>query len=196
MKVSYSKYDMTAGENINDRKVVYISAVDTVKLAKADSETTLPSIGLSMNSALNGEEIRISTNDILDGFTGLTPGASYYLSQTSAGEITSTKPTTGIIVRLGVAISATELDIHILRLSTLFEIIKEEAIEIADGVRTNFSTTYKFIAGKIDVYENGQMGIPGATKDYTEDGDLNGITFNEAPETGSVIFFKYPKNEE
>ena len=194
MKVSYSKYDCIAGEDLGARKVVYISGSGAeVKLAKADSESTLPAIGFTDNSALNGEVARAVTNDCLDGFTSLVPGDSYYASQTNAGEITNVRPISGIIVRVGVAKSTTELDIHILRLSSLFPPIKEEALETPDGVRTNFSTTYKFLAGEIDVFENGMIAIPGAAKDYVEDGDLNGVTFTEAPETGSVIFLKYKK---
>lgn len=117
MRVNYSKYDCIAGENLGGRKVVYLSGSDTVKLAKADSETTLPAIGFTNASALNGETVRIITNDLLDGFADLVAGDSYYLSQTNVGEITNIEPSSGIIIRLGVAKSSTELDIHILRLS-------------------------------------------------------------------------------
>jgi len=42
-------------------------------------------------------------------FVGLTPGSVYYLSQTVAGAMTTIRPTSGIIPRIGKAKSATQM---------------------------------------------------------------------------------------
>ncbi len=47
------------------------------------------------------------------GTASLTPGSAYYLDAVTAGRITSAAPTTGYVVRLGRATSATILDIEI-----------------------------------------------------------------------------------
>ena len=113
-----SQYKVTAGEDLGSKKAVYLSGSNEVKLACANSESTIPCIGFTEHSADVTNIVTVYTNDVLDGFSNLTPGAEYYLSQdsTSAGEITATKPTTGIIIRVGVAKTSSELDIHILRL--------------------------------------------------------------------------------
>jgi len=70
--------------------------------------------------------------------------------------------------------------------------IKEKAVESPDGERVNFSTTKKFISMHIDVYYNGSMTICGCDDCYTEDADLNGITFvGVVPEEGSRVYFVY-----
>ncbi len=113
-----AEYFMTVKEasGVGDRKAVYISGSDEIKLSKADSESTIPCVGFTMASGSLDDIIIIQTNDELDGFTGLVSGSPYYLSQTTAGEITNVKPTSGIIIRVGVAKSSTELDLHVLRL--------------------------------------------------------------------------------
>ncbi len=111
-----SEYIVTAGEDLGSRKAAYISGLNEVKLACANSEDTLPCVGFTEDTADSASEVTIWTNDVLDGFTDLTPGEEYYLSQdsTAAGEITLVKPT-GIIVSVGVAKTTTELDIHLQR---------------------------------------------------------------------------------
>lgn len=122
MKVSYSKYDLIAGENLGARKVIYIDANGKVKLAKANSFITSDTVvGITSHSALLDEKVLIYTNDSLNGFTDLSIGTVYYLSQTTFGELTNTKPSNGIIIKIGVAVSATELDIHIDNISLILK---------------------------------------------------------------------------
>ncbi|MBA4307001.1 MAG: hypothetical protein C0429_09730 [Sphingopyxis sp.] len=63
-------------------------------------------LGISLNSSLTPSDVELFYTEIVDGFSGLTPGATYYLSNT-AGAI-STSPGTNS-VRIGKAISATAL---------------------------------------------------------------------------------------
>ena len=52
--------------------------------------------------------------DTVTGQTGgLTFGATYYLSNATAGKLTSTKPTSGFVVKVGVGMSTTKMAINI-----------------------------------------------------------------------------------
>jgi len=159
MKVSFSKYDAIAKENIGSHKCVYISGSREVKLAKADSEDTLPCVGMTEHAADIDTYVQIYTNDMLDGFSGLIPGASYYLSQTTAGEITIEKPSSGIIVRIGTALTSTGLDIHILRLAS-----SNTSSATPKGYLSGLNTHVTDISiAKID---------PGYCRNDTNDGDI------------------------
>ncbi len=173
MEVSLSKYDAIAGENLGANKAVYFSAADTVKLAKADSDTTLPCVGFTEHAANNGQTVLVFTNDVLDGFSGLTPRANYYLSQDTAGEITSTKPTSGIAIRVGTAKSTTELDIHIYREGDF-----QEHLIWADQLRPPASS-YP-ITAIADLNEDSNSGFPV-------------IQFDETTEEARVFDFKIPE---
>jgi hypothetical protein len=132
--------EAVAGENLGITKAVYISATDEVKLAKADSEDTLPCMGFTRETVSSGERAVVQTNDILGGFTGLTPAAEYYLSQTTAGEITTVKPSWGAIVSVGVAKNPTEMDVHLLRIPNIFgnEYAYEESVEESSTTSTGW----------------------------------------------------------
>jgi hypothetical protein len=97
--------------------VVYISAAATVKKAKADAGGTKDAIAIAAAAITNATTGPYQTDGILGGLSALTPGAVYYLSPATAGLITATAPTTAgqYVVRIGIAVSATELDIKIER---------------------------------------------------------------------------------
>lgn len=57
------------------------------------------------------------------------------------------------------------------------------------GTNINFSTSDQFVEDSIQVYYNGILQIQ--NDDYTEDQDLQGITFALAPETGSKVVVIY-----
>ena len=104
---------------------VYVSAADTVKKAKADAVGTTPVIGLvadvSITTAVAGgiqmDGILAATTaqwDAVAGTSGgLTFNTKYYLSNATAGNLTSTPPTTGFVQRVGIALSTTELLIQL-----------------------------------------------------------------------------------
>lgn len=104
----------TAGEAIDIVKPVYISAADTVSLASASSTTKAQVIGLSSASAASGATVPVVSDGVLPGFSGLTPGARYYLD-TTPGAITTTTPTGSgnTIVQLFFSKSATEAHLQI-----------------------------------------------------------------------------------
>lgn len=81
--------------------------------ALANNFTNAQALGLIVNVSGGGTGDLIVANGLVTGFSGLTPGALYYLSQSSAGSITSTRPEHGMIVTVGEAISATTLLVSI-----------------------------------------------------------------------------------
>lgn len=51
--------------------------------------------------------------DVVTGDTGgLVPAANYYVDQAAAGMMTQTPPTTGVVTRVGAALSTTILDVN------------------------------------------------------------------------------------
>lgn len=97
--------------------LVYISAADTVKKAKADAGATASpgTIALAAGTIANGAVGTYQTGGIISGLTGLTAGAAYYLSAATGGAMTTTAPSsTGQYVQeVGVAVSTTEFLIRI-----------------------------------------------------------------------------------
>lgn len=91
-------YDVKAG-NLNGLS-------SEVSMSVSATFGDLAGFMLALRSSLSPLEANVYYTDIVDGFSGLTPGATYYLSDTE-GEISTTPGTTS--VRIGKAISETEI---------------------------------------------------------------------------------------
>lgn len=96
-------------------QVVYISAADTVKKAQANAAATVQAIGLATATIANGAVGAYQTAGTLAGLSGLTAGAVYYLDPSTAGATSVTAPSTvgQYVVRIGIAVSTTEMMIDI-----------------------------------------------------------------------------------
>ncbi|MDD5708291.1 MAG: hypothetical protein PHR35_20425 [Kiritimatiellae bacterium] len=106
---------------------VYVQAAGTVKKAKADASGTVQVLGLvkstsidpSGSGSIQTDGVLTAATDQWDAVTGgsggLTAGSVYYLSPTAAGQLTTTAPGTAgqFVVRIGMALNATELDISV-----------------------------------------------------------------------------------
>jgi len=103
---------------------VYINANGTFKKAKADVAATASAIGLTnagIASATPGivklDDSLVLTTAQWDAVTGqaggLTPGATYFVSNATAGLLTAVVPTTGYLVPVGKALSTTMMSICI-----------------------------------------------------------------------------------
>lgn len=105
----------TAGAALAAHDVVYVSAADTVSQAVASAPASSQVIGFAVGAAALSAAVQVQENGILNGFTGLTAGARYYLSGTTAGAVTNTIPAASgnTIVQVGYAKSATALHISI-----------------------------------------------------------------------------------
>lgn len=106
---------------------VYNDVADGVKKAQANAAATIRVLGLVSDvTVAAGQAANIQTSDVLvattaqwdavtGGSGGLTAGSQYYLDPATAGKLTLTATsTTGqYLVRIGLAMSATELDVRI-----------------------------------------------------------------------------------
>lgn len=106
-------------------KVVYVFSGDTVKLANANAGGTKNALGIvfdtSINAAASGSiavagSVTATTTqwDAVTGQSGgLTAGSKYYLSNATAGGMTTTAPVTGYIAPIGIALSTTKFVLNI-----------------------------------------------------------------------------------
>lgn len=106
---------------------VYNDANDGVKKAKADASATKDVIGLVRDTSISASASgAIHTSGVLTATTGqwdavagttggLTKGTRYFLSASTAGQITATAPSTvgQYVVEIGIALSTTELLVDI-----------------------------------------------------------------------------------
>jgi hypothetical protein len=74
--------------------------------AQADSMDNAEVVGI-VSSVVDSDNFILTSAGHMSGLSGLTPGALYYLSRTTAGALTGTEPTSGIYKRCLVADSAT-----------------------------------------------------------------------------------------
>ena len=100
---------------ITIRQVVYIKSNGNVDLARANAaSTSLNGLGLVAAATIATTAsglVTVSPGTRITGFSGLTPGAAYFLSDATAGALTTTAPsaTVGNVIRqVGYALSATE----------------------------------------------------------------------------------------
>jgi hypothetical protein len=106
--VSFTSGGVTVGD------VVYFdNATSKVKPADADTfAQAIGIVGIAKETIADGSavRVRVTRGGKVAGFSGLTPGAVYYLSQT-AGAITSVAPTAvgSSVVKVGSAVSTTEI---------------------------------------------------------------------------------------
>ena len=105
---------------------VYIQGANLVDLALADAKATSGVIGLVLDASIDSSVVgTILTDGILTstdwtavvGADTLTVGSVYFLSDVTAGTLTTTAPTTtgSFVTRVGTAISTTTLEVTISR---------------------------------------------------------------------------------
>ncbi len=104
---------LTAGENLVAGNVCYLKADGKMWKAKGDAEVTTKG---KIAMALASITANTTGSFLVDGdytTSGLTAGATYFISTSTAGAVTSTTPTTGNFIRIiGVAISTTVLNFN------------------------------------------------------------------------------------
>lgn len=110
----YSAVQTHTSGGVTAAKIVFFDSADS-KVKHADADVYAQSVGaygVAMATVADASQVRVATGHgiAVAGFSGLTVGAIYYLSQT-AGDITTTAPTAAgaSVVRVGVAKSATVL---------------------------------------------------------------------------------------
>lgn len=95
------------------RDAVYISGPGAADLTDASNPAKMPAIGFIATKP-TPTTCTIQDEDELAGFSGLTPGARYYFSQSTPGGITTTAPTApGVEQQAGHAKDATTLKVEL-----------------------------------------------------------------------------------
>lgn len=110
---------LTSGEAYSEGDALYIDSTDG-KLYKADASDTskMPARGVAGEDSAGADEAgkTLQTRASKDGYTGLTPGKSQFVSATTAGALTETKPADGnTIQKMGFAINATTVNVEVTR---------------------------------------------------------------------------------
>ena len=103
--------------------VVYVPSSGHADLAQADAAATARAVGLATADVAALAAGNYVTEGIVEqadwtlvtGAATLTPGVYYYLSESAAGKLTTTAPTTisQYVVAIGRALSTTQLDVEI-----------------------------------------------------------------------------------
>ena len=112
------------GSTANICSIVYLDATGGFQLAEGNTNATSHPYGFTIANIASAAAGAVATdggftatvaqwNAVTGGTTGLTPGATYFLSTTTAGQITSTVPTTGYLVKVGQAVNTTTMNIQI-----------------------------------------------------------------------------------
>jgi hypothetical protein len=109
------RFKGTAGETVATGDAVCIKQADgKIYLADADDTDLRPCRGVIGKGGAAAAEVEVLQEAVLGGFSGLTPGANQYLSNT-AGDFTETAATD--YQQCGFALTATEMQVATLHLS-------------------------------------------------------------------------------
>ena len=98
--------DMSAGNFVN-----IWSDEGTIKVRKADASSNKTADGFVREAVTTGNNALVYLEGTNDELTGLTGGSFYFLSNSAAGAVMATAPTTSahIVQKVGKALSATEI---------------------------------------------------------------------------------------
>lgn len=106
----FDSISLTAGEALTAGDYVTIDGAGEVVRASAASGGN-SAVGYVKDSVTSGSSVTVYFEGTNDAVSGLTPGATYFLSDTTPGGVTTTIPTDAgeIVQKIGIAISATAL---------------------------------------------------------------------------------------
>ena len=106
-KLAATTENLSAGDLVN----LYNDS-GTIKARKADASNGRRAVGFVLSAVTSPNNATVYLDGTITGLTGLTPGAAYYLSGSSAGAATATAPSTSgyISQEIGIALSATEIN--------------------------------------------------------------------------------------
>ncbi len=104
--------DLPCDSGVSVRDIVYVDADNHVEKAKSDAISTSKAIGFVVNKP-TATTCDIQVAGEVDGFTGLSFGEVYFLSESTAGGMALSVPATGSSIVLGVAIAISSTKIKI-----------------------------------------------------------------------------------
>lgn len=220
--VSGNEIILTAGENITAGDVVYISTgagndgartAGEAYRAQSDIDERIEVIGFAKQTVIASNTLAVAILGLSTQHSGLTTGATQYLS-TTPGQLTETTPTTNWLVPVGIAKSSTEIIIN--PLAGNDAIFLDQAAEISFTGTNNTSTptdvtgvvynganirsvriavsVYRYHAGNFEATENGEIVLTFKTNaavwtlDAQFEGDDSGTTFSVNSATGQLQY--------
>lgn len=184
--------NQTSGESLTANDIVYFKEADA-KWYKADANLITPSsqlkLGVALSTVAIDSTVQIAISGPVSGFTGLTAGSKYYLSDT-AGAISTTKGSNTIF--MGWALSTTSLLLDtsdkVLPMGSLSTTVNPENILIEDNASAaSTDQTQTTQNGTVEVGEAdatlkknkiAQSFIPERTK-------LHGVNLYKIADTGT-----------
>jgi hypothetical protein len=107
VKVAATTENLSAGNLVN-----LFNDGGTIKARKADASNGRRAHGFVLTGVTSPNNATVYLDGTITGLTGLTPGAAYYLSGSTAGAASATAPTTATYIsqEIGIALSTTELN--------------------------------------------------------------------------------------
>jgi hypothetical protein len=128
---------------------IYYNGSAYVK-AKADAVNTSEVFGI-VSKIVDADSFEYTTSGVVKTLSGLTPGASYFLSATTAGLITTTEPDTigHISLPIGNAINATTLIVDIKRGYVVGGANVRTQVALANNASTTIQNVGTYDAGEL-----------------------------------------------
>ena len=108
-----SQVDGTLGTTINDNILVYFDTSGVLQIGDNRELSKAILSGFLVKSGISGDKRQVQTGGILDNFTGLSTGKQYFLGYDGSVLLKGSINYNEYIVSVGVAISATEIDVNI-----------------------------------------------------------------------------------
>jgi hypothetical protein len=184
---------LTAGENIDGTttpQAVCVKDSDG-KIYKADANDTalVNFIGFVTGNYATNDLAVVFTGDRCGGFTGLTEGAMYHVTDTAGG--VSTTPSATCIIPVGKAVSSTEILVFSGKKITTGT-INHSRTNAATGnddqtVTLGFRPSVIVFSGVVDAYQDGSVRSVRGT--YTYHGTTLGVAFGVSIDNSSNVTF-------
>jgi hypothetical protein len=104
-----SDFFPTSAEAITANNVIALNPSGQGIIADKGDSNKVSIIGVAVESVSSGVEFKVKTMGLLDGFSSLTPGIVYYLGNSGGVVAETALENTDYKVKVGVAVSATEI---------------------------------------------------------------------------------------
>ena len=114
-----------AGEPLSALDAVFLSSGGFLFKASGATQSEATAIGVALDSGETSALVRVSTDTLISGFSGLTPGETLYLSIANAGsvvdyttweaELAVFAGAGAFLTSVGRAVSTTDLEVEIQR---------------------------------------------------------------------------------
>lgn len=197
---SKSVTQATHGFSVGD--LLRMSGTTYIK-AQANNSTNAEVVGI-VSTVVDVDNFILTTNGAVSGLAGLTAGSVYFLSDSTAGAMTTTEPTTATYISKPVLISDTttsgffynfrgiEIPADTTVLTDTSYVVGELVNESPDDSTTSFTVDNDITDDTESVYLNGVRLLRGGANDYQVNGSTaSQIDFASAPYAGDIITVDY-----